>query len=80
MFSLSILNLKTVDWLLARELSNGKGMLFSVEQAFVGPLKTLAREAIHITNACEATLFGRGLSLVNHYREYPPALLPALRH
>ena len=61
-------------------------MLFSVEQAFVGrdeiraPLKTPAREVIHIPKACEATLFGRGFSLVSHYRKYPPALLSALRH
>ena len=61
-------------------------MLFSVEQAFVGrdeiraPLKTPARKAIHIPKACEATLFGRGSSLVSHHREYRTALLSALRH
>ena len=64
----------------------GKECCSRVEQAFVGsdeiraPLKTATREAIHIPNACEATLFGRGLSLVSHCREHPPALLPALRH
>ena len=51
MFSLSTLYLKTVDLSLTRECNNGKGMLSSVEQAFVGreeiraPLKTPAWEA-----------------------------------
>ena len=50
MFSLSTLNLKIVGHL-PRECGNGKGMLSSVEQAFVGrdeiwaPLKTPAWEA-----------------------------------
>ena len=51
MFSLSTLYLKTVDGHLPCECNDGKGMLSSVEQAFVGreeiraPLKTPAWEA-----------------------------------
>ena len=51
-FSLSTLYCTTVDWSLTTQIkNNGKGMLFSVEQAFVGrdekraPLKTHAWEA-----------------------------------
>ena len=51
MFSLSTLYLKPLIGNLPRECNNGKGMLSSVEQAFVGreeiraPLKTPAWEA-----------------------------------
>ena len=51
MFSLSKLSCTTVDWSLTKQKNNGKGMLFSVEQAFAGrdekpaPLKTPAWEA-----------------------------------
>ena len=50
MFSLSTLYFKTVDWSIPGEFNNGKGMLSSVEQVFVGreeiraPLKTPAWE------------------------------------
>ena len=51
MFSLSTLYFKTVDWSIPGEFNNGKGMLPSVEQVFVGReeiralLKTPAWEA-----------------------------------
>ena len=55
----------------------GKECCSRLSRLFVGtddipaPPKTPAREAIHIPKACKATLFGRGFSLVNHYRESP---------
>ena len=51
MFSLSTLYFTTVDWSLTMQIKQWKGMLFLVEQAFVGrdemraPLKMPAWEA-----------------------------------
>ena len=67
MFSLSTLYFKTADWSLTMQIKQWKGMLFSVEQAFVGrdeiqaPLKMPAWEA----NFIKDELLKQGSLLMN---------------